>query len=186
MIDDQKTAAERYSSAMVSSDLSVKEGRCDVDSLIAAGWSPDGLGVRLLRLRGELDAVYARQLPGVELARRMLASMRPTALAVRVYAMKLADRQGFEVTPAEAADVADLCIDAWLLPLCTFCDGRGFNGEPGKPRLLCTACHGSGRRSVRIGDTEPARKLGRSLLYEMERKVSFAERCMADRQRSWT
>lgn len=55
--EDRPTIAERYSRALESHHLEVKEGRGDVDLLVAAGWVHDGLGTKLYRLRSEWDAV---------------------------------------------------------------------------------------------------------------------------------
>lgn len=55
--EDKPTMAERYGRAATSSHLRLKDTRCDVDYLIAAGWLQDGLGSMLYRLRSEFDAV---------------------------------------------------------------------------------------------------------------------------------
>lgn len=56
---DPMTMAERYSAAIGTSHLEVKERRSDVDLIVAAGWTHrdgGGLGVALYRLRTEWDA----------------------------------------------------------------------------------------------------------------------------------
>lgn len=59
IFDEPITVAERYATAIETSDLAVREERCSVDYLIAVGWCHDGLGTRLHRLRAEWDAARA-------------------------------------------------------------------------------------------------------------------------------
>lgn len=66
--DTKPTMAERYGRAATSSHLRLKETRCDVDYLIAAGWLQDGLGSMLYRLRSEFDQVRG-QLRAAETSR---------------------------------------------------------------------------------------------------------------------
>jgi hypothetical protein len=56
-IEDRPSISERYSAATESSNLRVKEVRGDIDYIVAAGWGGTGIGPRLLRLRGEFDAI---------------------------------------------------------------------------------------------------------------------------------
>lgn len=55
--EDRPTLEERYSRAMSTSHLEVKDRPGDVDMLIAAGWCKETLGTMLYRLRSEFDAV---------------------------------------------------------------------------------------------------------------------------------
>lgn len=54
---DLPTTAERYATAIETSNMRVAEGRCPADIIIAAGWARSGIGMLLLRLRGEWDDV---------------------------------------------------------------------------------------------------------------------------------
>ena len=79
-IEDRPTLGERYSSATNSSHLKLTkldEGRCDLDIVVAAGWSghDNSLGMLLYRLASEFDSVRSSQ----KLAVRQ-ADMRATAL----------------------------------------------------------------------------------------------------------
>jgi hypothetical protein len=57
--DPRPTIGERYSRAIESSNLKVGERRADIDLIIAAGFSRDGLAATLLRLQVEYDSVRA-------------------------------------------------------------------------------------------------------------------------------
>ena len=86
MIDDLKRSLpERYAGAIASSHLEVLPRRCDVDYLVAAGWTRDGLGAMLYRLRTEYDAVRGeRQLAilNAQAAARMAASLMRAAAQI--------------------------------------------------------------------------------------------------------
>ena len=55
--DEPMTLAERYSRAVDSSNLRMKEGPGDLDVIVSAGMLEDALGASLLRLRVEYDSV---------------------------------------------------------------------------------------------------------------------------------
>ena len=60
MIDDMKTVAERYASAIESSNLRTRlDRRCDTDILMAASWASSSLSANLARLRSEFDSAKA-------------------------------------------------------------------------------------------------------------------------------
>jgi len=78
MIDERPSLPERYAGAIESSHLEVVPRRCDVDYLVAAGWTRDSLGAMLYRLRTEYDAVRGeRQLAilNEQAAARMASSL---------------------------------------------------------------------------------------------------------------
>jgi hypothetical protein len=69
--DQPLTFGERYSSAIDSSNLRLKENRGDVDIIISAGLVRESLGGTLLRLRVEYDLVRSEhQAAELELRRR--------------------------------------------------------------------------------------------------------------------
>jgi len=60
-LDDRPNLEERYGRAVDSTHLEVRETRCSIDYLIAAGWAAERLGAKLLRLRLEYDAIRGAQ-----------------------------------------------------------------------------------------------------------------------------
>lgn len=107
-----------------------------------------------------------------------LKSRRLTREALSRYAMRLAARCGAVLTVSEIDDVAGQALDAWLDPWCWSCEGRGFHGGPGVPRVLCNVCHGSRRQHLRLGDTRQAWQFGRLLLAQMDRKADAVDQDM--------
>lgn len=77
--DEPPSVAERYSSAVESSNLRVRGEtvRGDADYLIAAGWGGSGLGPRLMRLRKEFDIIKGSR----DLANRALVGTWSIELA---------------------------------------------------------------------------------------------------------
>jgi hypothetical protein len=96
-IEDKPSIGERYTSATESSNLRVGIHENGADIIIAAGWSGDGIGASLLRLRAEFDAVRAEH----EQAARALkeAEAATTALEARQAAEE--ERKRFGPTFAE-------------------------------------------------------------------------------------
>lgn len=189
-IDEAPSLAERYSRAANSSDLKMREGRCDLDYMVASGWVGDRLGTMLYRLRGEFDRVHAEVRPGKALnhAERVLVlsrlpSLGATKQAVGNMAVVLATRRRFMRPDAAALILAGRALDVFLYPLCGHCDGRGFTGggrhEDSGPQVLCRPCGGSGRRRNTIGRDDNEAKFGALLLSELERLTSSVEVEMA-------
>ena len=165
------SVAESYSRAIGSSHLEMtrwfEDG--DLDTLIAAGWVEETLGIGLLRLRAEFDAISC--MPG---ARNMAPRLR-SAQTVRIRLMSLIfKRTDDEVIQANAHEIASKLLDHWLSPQCPSCTGRGQVGEYGTPQTICAACNGSKRRSLfwRIEEQAVAERIGA----EMESKVDAAGR----------
>lgn len=185
-IDEAPTIGERYSRATESSDLRAKEGRCDVDYMIAAGWVGDRLGTMLYRLRSEFDQVRAEIRPSAPLnvtervlVLSRLGSLSATKAAVGALAVQQATRKRFMRPDADALVLAGRCLDVFLDPLCGHCDGRGFSGggrhEHSGAQVLCRPCGGSGRRRHTIGRDDEERNFGAFLLSELERLASAVE-----------
>lgn len=89
MVDDRPSLPERYASAIESSHLEVLPTRCAVDYLVAAGWTRDGLGAMLFRLRTEYDAVRGERTLAIlnaHAAAKMAATLRRTAAEVNARA----------------------------------------------------------------------------------------------------
>lgn len=90
---DAPTIEERYDRATRSSHLEVRETRCDVDHLIAAGWIRDGIGPMLYRLHAEWDAVRAEN----ALAQRHQVADAAAVKAKRAEAAKAAPERVAEL-----------------------------------------------------------------------------------------
>lgn len=165
---------ERYAKAVGSSHLEVKPDPGDVDVLIAAG-AANTLGVRLMRLRIEFDAVRHTGCSG-----RLMMSRLKSAAATREWLRGFAGRAaaGRRLTLDDAALSALVArvLDLWLEPGCPSCRGRGMTGSYGAPQLVCTVCHGTGRRRL-IWSVEVA-GLAEWLIQVMDDKVAQAQRRM--------
>lgn len=84
-----------------------------------------------------------------------------------------------EVADASAAHrkrVADLvgkALDVWLDRLCHRCEGRGFSGGYGVPKVMCTTCGGSGsRRQGQLSKSRAMHHFGQWLLNALDSKCS--------------
>lgn len=177
---DKPTMPERYARAMESSHLEMSNERAgDVDLLIAAGWVKEGLGTMLYRLRVEFDSVNQLELRKADqLTARVLTLMKLRTLpsareALWVFAVRHATRVKFMVSNKAVGQIMGQALDAWLDPLCHTCDGRGFTGGSGKAIVLCTVCHGSGRRTLMLGKSPEGHEFGRGLMNEMDRKTQY-------------
>lgn len=97
-IEERPSLAERYSAAVESSNLRVKEVRGDADYLIAAGWGGTGIGPRLIRLRKEFDVIKGAR----DLANRSLAGVWPVELA-KLDALVVIERAYLDLGPTRLA-----------------------------------------------------------------------------------
>lgn len=189
--DERPTIAERYAVAMESSNLRVKPTRCDTDLLMAAGVAKDrngnslALGTSLYRLRAEFDSVKATIHAGKALApvdRLMVLSQLQTLSEVKrslgAHAVVLATKTRFMKPDADALRVAGRCLDVWLDPLCSKCDGRGTTNEYGKPKVICKSCGGSGARKSHIGKDAQEQSFAQALLSSIDCMVSEVDTSM--------
>jgi hypothetical protein len=157
--------AEQYARAIGSKDLAWHIEPGAIDMLTASGMLQDSLGVGLLRLRSEFDAI--RALPG---ARIMLHQLKSAADVRRRMLALVVDRGG----PPDAVDMVASLLDNWCDPSCPACTGRGTVGAFGEPQMICQACHGSKRRSLFWAAHEES--FAESIAVEMEEKVNIAQR----------
>lgn len=179
--EDKPTIAERYSRAIESSDLRVRETRGDVDVLIAAGWA-EGLGTLLYRLQVEFDGVRAdvRRGPLNQTERLLILSQLKTLPAAREalghFAIQQATRQRFMQPDTVVLKLVGKVLDVFLDPLCHHCEGRGFNGgsHRGEKRVLCQPCGGSGHRRAHIGHNAAEHAFAAGLLSDIEAKLAEA------------
>jgi len=229
---------EKYARAISTSHLEVKSYLLpagDVDTIIAAGMS-EPLGVLLVRLRTEWDAISVREakeaadsLTARVLILMHLRSLAPVKQAIQSFALcksashgcdpsgKLRDelgamtkRLGEDLAAetravlianhrAKAAEVAAAAIahqqsmarlvgkvlDVWLDRLCDPCEGRGFSGGYGTPKIMCTKCGGSGsRRQGQLSPDNSEHQFGLWLLNVLDSKCSGSMRQMQRKQRN--
>ena len=184
---DPPTIGERYSSAMESSDLRVRaERRGDVDSLIAAGWTGEGLGTMLYRLLVEFDSVRGQIGPALLSPINRLSvldrlkSLRPTHAVLRVFAIEQAERKRFHRADRIVWFLVDRTLGVFLDPLCPHCGGRGFNGgsHRGEPQVLCRPCRGVGNRLSDIGRDDEERAFATHLLIQFDVELTEVDRQM--------
>lgn len=190
MVDERPTIAERYSSAIETSNLKVDpDSKRDVDFIIAAGWAGDGIGGLLLRLRTEFDTVKTevRGSGDSDLTDRMLIMMRLKTLTPAVRALgELGTKQAEVMSLARPNREIEILIgqvlDIWLDPGCSPCEGRGYNGggrhEHTGPQIICRPCGGTGNRKNRLGKDDEQRQFCQRILSLMEDAASRAEQKM--------
>ena len=177
MSDEPVTIGERYSTAIRSSNLRVKDSRGDADVIIAIALQRQRLATMLFRLRVEYDAT--RLAPRQQLIDRALVSMglrtlRKAREALGRHACAFATRRRYMVRDETVLLLTDRVLDAWLDPLCHACDGRGFNGgsHRGDRRLNCSNCGGTGLRADRIGKNAAEREFAAALMVDIEQMLS--------------
>lgn len=168
--------------------LELRAGECEVAARIA-GEAPDPQAAVLVteaaRLRDEAAraAITERLLILIH-----LKSLTSTRDALGVWALGEAKRCGFRRRSAFArnraiAKAAGRALEFWLDPLCPKCEGRGYWGGYGSPRVTCPddkhgGCGGTKNRTLRMGDRPADHELGQRLLAEMDRLCQSVDRAM--------
>lgn len=184
---------ERYSRATRSSHLEMRrtdEAPGDVDTIIAAGLA-ETMGVLFTRLRGEWDTVSAHEIKhaGDSLTARVLIlmnlrSLGPAKQALFEFALRQAPHKACDSTPEALGKLVGQVLDVWLDKLCHHCDGRGFNGGYGSPRLMCGKCGGTGSmRNAKLGANAGEHAFGLWLLNVLDSRASTAMRQVHRRTR---
>ena len=189
--EDLPTMDERYAGALDSSHLELlSNARGALDVLIAAGWSGDSLGISLIRLRIEFDAVNMAELERTTpaeafvLTLNKLTTLRPCMKALEKFAAGFAVRRKVVFEPRPLFLIAGRCLHTWMAPKCWHCKGLGFTGGYGQPKALCTGpdrCGGTGKRKTRLADNNTGHDFAMALLCEMDRKADNVARAMGAR-----
>ena len=99
-----------------------------------------------------------------------LRSLAETRQALGEFTAWFATRQRFMQPDQVAMTIAGRVLDQWLDPLCGHCEGRGFSGGAGAAVVLCTQCHGSGKRSAQFAPDPAGHDFGRDLMAELNHK----------------
>lgn len=186
-IEDRPTIAERYSTSIEASNLKVNtDTRGPIDVIIAAGWSGDGIGATLVRLRAEFDTVRAdlRGKGDSALTDKLLTLMHLKSLPgakqeIGRMGLEQATLSGFVRPEREIMVLVGHVIDAWLDPLCEKCGGRGFNGggrlEHSGPQMICRGCGGTGSRKAKIAQDDDQARFVSLMFTLIDRAISAAE-----------
>lgn len=114
--------------------------------------------------QAETEALTARALILMQ-----LKSLDGVTRALGHFGDQMASLRGFE--GAEVYRITGQALDLMLDPLCPHCDGVGFFGGFGKPKVLCSRCKGSTRRRIDFGSIE-AQAFGVFVLADLERKLA--------------
>jgi len=132
---------ERLAAAFSASDLTLREGACSLDAVIALGvvGASSGKGASaLLRLAFDNDvtAIKAARRATIDKAKHLNAT----------------SRQGWKIARfKELIAISEAALSLYLHPTCPACRGRKFEPIPGTPALsdrACKTCHGSGRHPL--------------------------------------
>lgn len=183
MIDDIKTVAERYASAIESSNLRTKlDRRCDTDMLMAASWANSPLGANLSRLRTEFDSAKAEvrgQGATSQIDMVLALSKMPSLTSVKNelgrFAVRQATLRRFMEPDSVVLALVGQALQMFLDPTCHRCNGVGYTGGYGLPEVVCKHCDG-GKRTFRLaGRTESQREFLKFLMAQMEASAGFAE-----------
>lgn len=171
---------ERYARATRSSHLELKsESPGDVETIIAAG-TAEHVGIMLTRLKAEWDTVSKREMAQAAnsgtarvLTLMSLRSMDRAKQTLLLFAVRQAPHKACDSGPEAIHALVVRVLHAWLDKLCDPCDGRGFTGGYGKPKLVCSKCGGTGnRRGGRFGTNEAEHSFGLWLLNVMDSRCS--------------
>lgn len=183
MSDDVKTVAERYASAIESSNLRTRlDRRCDTDILMAASWASSSLGANLARLRSEFDSAKAEvtgqgatsQIDMV-LALSKMPSLGSVKNELGRFSVRQATLRKFMEPDSVVLVLVGQALQMFLDPTCHKCNGVGHAGGYGLPEVVCKHCDG-GRRTFRLaGRTDQQREFLKFLLAQMEASTGFAE-----------
>jgi len=108
-----------------------------------------------------------------------LKTLREAKEALAAFAWRQGRRWHLEWPDHVMAAVVGQALDIHLDATCHHCQGRGFNGGFGGPRIQCKPCGETGARSKQhIGRDDQTRDFGGYLLDEMKRMLALAAASM--------
>lgn len=162
------TTLERLSRAFSASDLTLREGACAIDPVIALGCVGASSGKSasaLLRMAfdGDGNAVKAAR-------RAAVAEAQKCAVRWRIPLLK------------DLLWIADVALAHYAQPICPKCHGQKFRAIKGTPSLSATACpkcKGSGKRPLPLRHN---REVG-ELIARLEQLEQIAEAAVRHRLR---
>jgi len=104
-----------------------------------------------------------------------LRSLEPVKQALFLFAHRQAPHKGCTSTDAALGALVGQVLDVWLDRLCHKCEGRGFMGGYGSPRLRCAKCAGTGsRRFGSLGASPAERTFGLWMLNVMDSRCTVS------------
>lgn len=166
MDDNRKSAMESLATAMVSSDLTVRSGRCDVDYLIALGWAAQRINphaATLVRLHLALDK----------------SAMKATIKTAEQLARRLSERHGWKLGQARRLDVGRMSARYYVVPVCGHCVGVRWERDKRSGALLpaaCRRCSGTGQEPFPRGTDGIYVRAVVAALEDIEREAGDAVR----------
>lgn len=107
-----------------------------------------------------------------------LRSLEPAKQSLFLFAHRQAPHKACDSDEKALAALVGQVLDVWLDKVCHKCEGRGFNGGYGSPRIMCVSpkhggCGGSGsRRDAELGANPTERLFGLFLLNVMDSRVA--------------
>lgn len=105
-----------------------------------------------------------------------MQTLREARYAIGGFAIDMARRKRTALTDEDVRRLAGRVLDAFLDPLCHYCDGRGFSGggrhEQSGPMNPCKPCKASGGRRDDIGRNDAERILAGQMLMQMDAELS--------------
>ena len=130
-----RTLIERVAVALASDDLRLREQPCDLDKVIAAGWSARQrqLGALGFWAKYTMDPHRTRQF--LEMVRKMTVAKA-----------RQRNRGGSQ---DELHRLAEAVVFWWLTDKCPTCQGRGFmvlREQQTVSNFVCQTCNGTGMR----------------------------------------
>ena len=130
-----RTLIERVAVALTSDDLRLREQPCDLDKVIAAGWSARQrqLGALGFWAKYTMDPHRTRQF--LEMVRKMTVAKA-----------RQRNRGGSQ---EELHRLAEAVVFWWLTDKCPTCQGRGFmvlREQQTVSNFVCQTCNGTGMR----------------------------------------
>lgn len=144
------------------------------------------IGTLLLRLEGEfaeVDAEIRRTAADDKTAQTLIFMHLRTLGQAREelgkLAVSVATRIRFTQPDEAVYKLAGRCLVVWLDKNCPKCEGRGFLGGAGTPRIKCHPCSGTGKRAQSLPQSAEERRFVERLLATMDALRDEAEGRMA-------
>lgn len=186
MSNDAASRSREHAKAAESAKAQLKKAKPeDIYCLVNLGLEQETLAKRAqaeserLRDEGAREAVTGRAMILIG-----LRSLAPAKQALFGFACAKAKDKACSAEPKAMAALVGRVIDVWLDRLCHHCEGRGFNGGRGTPRVECRHCCGTGsRRQGQFSAVAAEHHFGLWLLGVMDSKCSASMGQMARKTR---
>jgi hypothetical protein len=194
------SVGERYAHAAMTSNLRMRDGPCDADLLLAAGYATatqcgvcEGKGrtadgYRCQACFGAGGFPNARKTLGLRIYRMQVTGDMSDLARIEVEAMAMLrgwlSRGGNRPMPAmQRLELVRTVLRWWQHQSCGYCGGLGFEAieyTPGLSTVECVACHGTGRSPLHRLLPGPLVKAGAMLAKELDVLCAVVIGDMAD------